>query len=150
MICVRAPIFLVSALWLLALSAGAHAIEFRAIADEIAILHEAPSVQSGKSLILTRGYPVEVIIDSGDWVRVRDGSGSFAWIEAARLDTKRTVLVTADSATALENPNDAAPVVFRAEKGVVLEFLAVSGGWAKVRHQSGVIGFVPLATLWGV
>jgi SH3-like domain-containing protein len=131
-------------------SAIAYAIEFRSVADEITVLYDAPSVQSGKQLILTRGYPVEVIIATDGWVRVRDQTGTFGWIESARLDAKRTVMVSGAVAEAREAPDDAAAVVFRAEKGVFLEYLDVSGGWAKVRHRSGITAFIRLADLWGV
>lgn len=141
--------------WMLVASAlflcgAAHAIEFRSVADEIAVLYDAPSSESTKRLILTRGYPVEVIITSGNWVRVRDEAGTFAWIELKRLDSKRTVMVSGAAAEARESPGGSAPVVFRAEKGVVLDFVEVSGGWAKVRHRSGVVGFIRLRDLWGV
>lgn len=134
----------------LSLVAVAHAIEFKSVVDEIAILYDAPSQESTKRLILTRGYPVEVIIASGNWVRVRDEVGTFAWIEEERLGTKRTVMVSESATEARDAPDVSASVVFRAEKGVVLDFLQVSGGWAKVRHRSGVTGFIRLRDLWGV
>ncbi|UCH48397.1 MAG: SH3 domain-containing protein [Betaproteobacteria bacterium] len=130
--------------------AVAQAIEFKSVADEIAVLYDAPSKQSTKRLILTRGYPVEVIITSGNWVRVRDDVGTFAWIEVERLGAKRTVMVSEAVAEARDSPGGSAPVVFKAEKGVVLDFLEVSGGWAKVRHRSGIVGFIRLRDLWGV
>jgi SH3-like domain-containing protein len=128
----------------------AHAIEFKSVADEIAVLYDAPSEHSTKRLILTRGYPVELIITSGKWVRVRDEVGTFAWIEVERLAAKRTVMVSEATTEARDSPGDSTPVIFRAEKGVVLDFLEVSGGWAKVRHRSGVVGFIRLRDLWGV
>lgn len=128
----------------------AHAIEFRSVTDEITVLYEAPSRQSRKQLILTRGYPVEVIIETEGWVRVRDDAGSFGWIESARLDTQRTVMVARGVAQARRGPDDSAEVVFRAQKGVVLDFLDVAGGWAKVRHRSGIVAYVRLTDLWGV
>ena len=128
----------------------AQAIEFKSVADEIAVLYDAPSKQSSKRLILTRGYPVEVIIASGDWVRVRDEVGTFAWIETGGLNAKRTVMVSEAIAVGRASPGDSAPVVFKVEKGVVLDFVEVSGGWAKVRHRSGIVGFIRLRDLWGV
>ncbi len=128
----------------------AHAIEFRSVTDEIAVLYEAPSRQSRKQLILTRGYPVEVIIEAEGWIRVRDDAGTFGWIESARLDTKRTVMVSRGVAQARRGPDDSTEIVFRARKGVVLDFLDVAGGWAKVRHRSGMVAYVRLTDLWGV
>lgn len=126
------------------------ALEFRSIADEITVLYDAPSKDSTKRLILTKGYPVEVIIASGDWVRVRDDNGTFAWIEAGRLAAKRMVLVAVPGVEARDGPDKSARLVFKVEKGVILEFVRVSGGWAKVRHRSGIVAFIRLGDLWGV
>ncbi|HUU73523.1 MAG TPA: SH3 domain-containing protein [Burkholderiales bacterium] len=127
-----------------------YAIEFRSVADEITVLYDAPSRQSDKQLILSRGYPVEVIIATDGWMRVRDEAGTFGWIESARLDAKRTVMVSAEIVDAHDGPDDSAAVVFRATKGVFLDFLDVSGGWARVKHRSGVVAFIRLTDLWGV
>jgi SH3-like domain-containing protein len=126
------------------------ALEFRSIADELGVLYDAPSKDSAKRLILTKGYPVEVIIASEGWVRVRDDNGTFAWIEAGRLAAKRTVLVSVPATEARDAPDQSARPVFKVEKGVVLELVGVSGGWAKVRHRSGTVAFIRLGELWGV
>ncbi|UCD68034.1 MAG: SH3 domain-containing protein [Betaproteobacteria bacterium] len=148
--CRRLVYSLILAVGVMFFCAVAQAIEFKSVADEIAILYDGPSKQSGKRLILTRGYPVEVIIISGNWVRVRDEIGTFAWIEVERLGEQRTVMIVKAVVGARASPGGSAPVVFRAEQGVVLDFLEVSGGWAKVRHRSGVAGFIRLRDLWGV
>ncbi len=126
------------------------ALEFRSIADELSVLYDSPSKDSTKRLILTKGYPVEVIIASGDWVRVRDANGTFAWIEVGRLAAKRMVMVAVPGAEARDAPEKSARPVFKVEKGVVLELVGVSGGWAKVRHRSGTLAFIRLGDLWGV
>jgi SH3-like domain-containing protein len=133
----------------LAVLLGAGALLVCAIANAIEF-RDAPAKDASKRLILTRGYPVEVIIESGDWVRVRDEVGTFGWIESESLDKKRTVMVSEAVAEAREAPDTSAAVVFRAEKGVFLDFVAVSGGWAKVRHRTGIVGFIRLRDLWGV
>src|SRR5438046_3869007 len=56
------------------------------------------------------------------------------------------------------NPEDAAPVVFRAEQNVLLELAepatsAVSTatpGWVKVRHRDGQTGFIRVAQVFGL
>jgi SH3-like domain-containing protein len=131
-------------------SGPADALEFRSIADELTILYDAPSKDSAKRLILTKGYPVEIIIASGDWVRIRDDNGTFAWIEAGRLADKRTVMVVAEGVEARDAPDRSARLVFKVEKGVVLDFVDVSGGWARVRHRTGTLAFIRLSDLWGV
>ena len=135
-----------------ALSAAipAHGIEFRSIALPAAVLFDAPSKQSRKVFILSRDYPVEVIITNDDWVRIRDETGTFAWVEAKSLSNRRTVMVKSQTVEARERPVADAPVVFKAEQGVILEYLGVTGGWAHVRHRDGATGYVALGHLWGV
>ena len=146
----RSPTALSLAIVLLCAPAISSAIEFRTVSDEIAVLYEGPSRESRKQLILTRGYPVEVIISTDGWMRVRDETGSFGWIEESSLGTTRTVMVTGELTEARESPADTARLVFRAKRGVVLEFLELSGGWARVKHHSGLVAYIRLTDLWGV
>jgi hypothetical protein len=45
----------------------------------------------------------------------------------------------------------AAQPVSRLEKDVVLDFMEMAaGGWVKVRHRDGLIGFVPANAVWGL
>ncbi|HZP93358.1 MAG TPA: SH3 domain-containing protein [Burkholderiales bacterium] len=141
---------LLACLLLAGFAAGADAIEFRSVSDAAAVLYDEPSKEGNKLYILSRDYPVEVIITSEGWVRVRDDTGAFGWVEAKSLSTRRTVVVKVPSAEAHESPGDAAPVVFKAQQGVVLEFLGINEGWAKVRHRDGAAGYLKLRDLWGV
>ena len=68
---------------------GAYAIEFKSVADEITVLYDAPTTQSTKRLILTRGYPVEVIIASDGWVRTWSFDGDAL---LARARQRRAVM----------------------------------------------------------
>ncbi len=126
------------------------AIEFRSVAEPAVVLYDAPSKDSTKLLVLSRDYPVEVIITTEGWVRVRDDAGTFGWVEAKSLSSRRTVMVKAQSAEARQSPDEKAPVVFKAEQGLVLEFRGLAGGWAQVRHRDGVSGYLRLSQLWGI
>ena len=56
------------------------------------------------------------------------------------------------------SPDDASPIVFRAEQNVLLELAepALSAastarpGWVKVRHRDGQVGFVRIAQVFGL
>lgn len=131
-------------------AAAAGAIEFRSVSDPAAVFYDQPSKEGNKLYILSHDYPVEVIIAGEGWVRVRDDTGAFGWVEAKSLSDRRTVVVKVPAAEAHESPGDAAPVVFKAQQGVVLEFLGINEGWAKVRHRDGATGYLKLRDLWGV
>ena len=131
-------------------SANAAALEFRSIAEPAAILYDAPSAKAQKLYVLSQGYPVEVVVKLDAWIKVRDESGEFAWIEKSRLSERHTVMVKVASAEARQAANENSPVVFTAEKSVFLELIEVAAGWAKVRHVDGVTGFVKVSQLWGL
>ena len=136
----------------LALSAvSAHAIEYRSVAVDAAILYDAPSAQARKTYLLSRYYPVEIIVALEKWVKVRDATGALAWVEIKNLSDKRTVLISPSVADVRQNPSTSAPLVFQAEKNVALELVEFSGGgWVKVKHRDGQMGYVEVSQVWGL
>lgn len=132
-------------------SLAAQAIEFRSVTVDAAVLYDAPSAQAKKLFILSRYYPVEIIVALEKWVKVRDASGALAWMESSQLAPKRTVLISASVAEIRGQPDTAAALVFKAERDVALELVEIaSGGWVKVKHLDGQSGFVPLKEVWGI
>lgn len=126
------------------------AVEFRSVVEP-SLLYDAPSAKADPKFIIARETPVELVVNLGKWVKVRDSGGGLLWIERAKLAERRTVIVTAASAAVLKSAEESAPVVFEAAKDVVLELLEVAPvGWAKVKHRDGQIGFVRVTHVWGL
>lgn len=133
------------------LPAMAWALDYRSVATDKAVLYDAPSAQAKKLFIVSQYYPVEVVVNLGDWIKVRDNRGELAWIEAKQLAAKHMVLVTAPQAEVRESADEGAPLVFRTEKDVSLELLEASpSGWAKVRHRDGLTGYIQSSKVWGL
>ncbi|THF60696.1 SH3 domain-containing protein [Pseudothauera rhizosphaerae] len=146
----QAPRLLLSAA--LALAAGAaHAIDYRSV-GEPAILFDSPSAQGKRLFIVATGTPVEVVVVLDKWVKVRDaGGGALAWIEARQLADKRTLLVSAERATARRSPDENSPPAFEVVKDVVLDFAGAAGnGWVNVRHRDGASGYLRVTEVWGL
>ena len=140
-----------AALVVLAVAAplAAHA-EFRSIAEP-AVMYDAPSIRAAKLYVAGRNLPVEVISTDGAWVKVRDPFGGLSWVERKALAERRTVLVTAAIADVRMRGEDAAPLAFQAQAGVVLEVIDVGpSGWARVRHADGGTGYVRITQVWGI
>ena len=128
---------------------AAHA-EFRSI-SEVAVMYDAPSVRASRLYVAGRNLPVEVISTDGAWVKVRDPFGGLSWVERKALAERRTVLVTAAVADVRLRAEDAAPLAFQAQAGVVLEVIEVGPfGWARVRHADGASGYVRITQIWGI
>jgi SH3-like domain-containing protein len=127
------------------------ALEFESVAAPKAILYDAPSSAAKKILLLSQGYPVEIIVDLGEWLKVRDAQGSISWIEAKQLSGKRTVMVISANAEMRSSADAASSLLATLEKDVVLEIgdTRLTNGWLKVKHRDGMTGFILISSVWG-
>ena len=118
-----------------------------------AFLHEAPSDSTKKSFIVTRGYPLEVIVSLKEWKKVKDHEGLINWIKTSDLSSKRSVLnLKGDNPIYLE-PSSASPILAKVNENVTLELLDAKkiDDWVKVYSKVGDIeGFIKATDLWGI
>lgn len=130
---------------------SALALEFRSVAVPKAILYDAPSSAAKRVLLLSQYYPVEVIVNLGDWLKVRDAQGSISWIESKQLSAKRMVMVTANNAEIRQAADVTSALVATLEKDVALEVVdgKLNNGWLKVKHRDGLTGFILISSTWG-
>jgi SH3-like domain-containing protein len=143
-----------SAIFLLAMlgaAAPVSAAEFRSIAETGTVLYDAPSLKSKKLFVATRLYPVEIVVNIDNWVKVRDQAGDLAWVEKKALSERRTVIVTAQLADVRQAASEQSSLVFQAQQGVALEVAELStSGWVKVRHVDGQTGYMRIGDVWGL
>jgi SH3-like domain-containing protein len=148
---VKSAAQLLLSLLLVLMTTLASAADFRSVVATKAILFDAPSAQAKKLYLLWQGYPVEVIVNLGDWVKVRDNKGGLTWIEAKNLSLKRTLIVVQSRSELREAANASASVLSHLEKDVVLDFVeSAPGGWVKVKHRDGLAGYVQATAVWGL
>jgi SH3-like domain-containing protein len=135
---------------LVLLASPAWGLEYRSTA-RAAILYDAPSSASNRLAVVGAKVPLEVIADSGDWVKVRDANGHLSWIETSALGNGRSVMVKLDEVIVRQQPEPDAVPVFRATRGVLLDALAEpnSLGWLQVRHVDGLSGWLRIHEVWG-
>lgn len=135
----------------LVFSFSAIAVEYRSVAPAKAVLYDAPSKEASKLYLLGAGYPVEIIVNLGDWLKVRDQLGALSWVESKSLIPKRMALVLAKTEIKSSEDTNSA-MLATVEKDVVLELTSanIKNGWVKVKHRDGIIGYVPVLNLWGI
>ena len=135
---------------LLAASDFAHATDYVSVLENAAVLYDAPSLKAKKLFVASRYLPLEQVVTLDSWVKVRDSSGSLAWIEKRALSNKRFVVVTNSLSALRQAPEEKAVVVAQVKQQVALEWLENTGtGWLKVRHPDGVTGYVKATEIWG-
>ena len=98
---------------------------------------------------LRKGLPLEIINESDTWRQVRDQDGDTGWLHQSLLSGKRTALITVPVADLRRRPAEDAPVVARAQEGVIVEVEACESIWCEI-EAGGFSGWVPRRTLWGV
>ena len=134
------------------------AAEFRSTGDAVAVMYDAPSGKAKPLFVLGRDTPLEVIVPLEGWVKVRDYGGTIGWVDQKSLTDRRTVVVRVPVAEVFAEPDQAAPIVFRAEQGVLLDLAepatsaatTATPGWVTVRHRDGQTGFIRLAQIFGL
>lgn len=126
------------------------AAEFRAVSVPKAIVYDTPSAQGKKLYLLGQGYPVEVIVNLAEWVKVRDQQGGLSWIDAKQLSPKRTLLIISP-VEIKQTPEAGGATLARVEKDVVVDLLEpAKNGWVKIKHRDGLVGFVQTSAVWGL
>jgi SH3-like domain-containing protein len=101
-------------------------------------------------VFLRRDAPLEVVAEHGHWRKVRDSENADGWVHHSLLRGRRTAVVTAIPDTALrDEPALDAPVVARAETGVIARVLACAPLWCRLEAE-GWRGWAPKTDLWGV
>ncbi len=98
----------------------------------------------------TRGMPLRVVAEYGQWRQVQDPDGTGGWVHHSLLSGSRTVLVRGEGAVVLRaGPGEATAVRAMAEPGVVARLDTCGEEWCAIR-ASGFRGWVPRERLWGV
>jgi SH3-like domain-containing protein len=142
----------------LALPVAAGATDFRSTRDAATVLYDAPSAHAKPLYVYGRDIPVEALVNVEGWTKVRDASGTIGWMANKSLADRRMLVVRAPGADVRAAPDEKAPVVFRADRDVLLELAepapspaaTATPGWVKVRHRDGQTGYVRLSQVFGL
>jgi len=141
-----------------ALALPAAAADFRSTGETATLLYDAPSTKAKPLFVLGRDVPLEVIVPVEGWIKVRDAAGTIGWVERRALADRRTLVVRVPLADVRASPDDAAPLVFRAEQNVLLELAepatgastTAAPGWVSVKHRDGQAGYVRITQVFGL
>lgn len=134
------------------------AADYRVTAEQPTVLYDGPSAKAKPLFLYGRDVPVEVIVIVEGWAKVRDAGGTIGWIDRKVLSEKRMVVVRTPLADVRASGDDSAPLVFRAERDVLLELAEPASsssstavpGWVKVRHRDGASGFIRITQVFGL
>jgi SH3-like domain-containing protein len=113
-------------------------------------MFDVPSQRGRKMFIAPPGMPVEIVVVSGEWSRVRDLSGELSWVESRALTNQRNLIVEVPQVTVRAMASESGVAVFTASKGVLLELAEpITSSWIKVKHRDGETGYLKASEVWG-
>ena len=149
---------IVAALVVACAAVSVAAAEFRVTAEQPTLLYDGPSTKAKPLFLYGRDVPVEVIVTLEGWAKVRDPQGAIGWIDRKALADRRMLVVRSPTADVRAAAEESAPVVFRAERDVLLELAEAAAspsatsvpGWVRVRHRDGASGFVRITQVFGL
>ena len=137
-----------------ALCGQAAGITMVSVAGEKVNLRKGPSTQYPIVWELGKGFPLRVVGSKGNWLKVSDFESDVGWIYKKLVSRKPHLIVKSNKNSKARinirsGPGTKYKVVGKAEYGVVFETLQRGNGWVKVRHETGLTGWVKRSLLWG-
>ncbi len=108
-----------------------------------------PGTDNPIRMELFDGYPLQVIATEGEWLKVSDYEQDSGWIHNSLVADGNTVIVNgANSVNMRAEPSTQSAIIANVDRGVVLTKVETRGNWLKVKHASGLDGWIYKPLLW--
>ncbi|MFH2090981.1 MAG: SH3 domain-containing protein [Pseudomonadota bacterium] len=118
------------------------------VTASIANMRSGPDVNSDQLWQVEQYHPVIVIEKKGDWYKVKDFEGDTAWLHNSLLGKSATVITKAEKCNVRSKASIDGEKLFTTQKGVPFLVLDTKGGWIKVKHKDGDIGWISKKLVW--
>jgi SH3-like domain-containing protein len=96
-----------------------------------------------------KDMPVEIVEEFQNWRRIQDWQGDKGWVLDRMITGKRQVIVAGVVRALYRQPDRGAPIVARAEPGVIARLIELQGPWCHV-EAGGFKGWMQRSEVWGV
>jgi SH3-like domain-containing protein len=136
-------------LFIFIFSSAAYSADFVTVIKDDVNVRTGPGTNNPVHAKLFEGYPLKVIKKDGVWFQVTDFESDSGWIESSLTRPNDTVIVKAQTSVNLRSgPDISSAVVATVDNGVVLKKEGLQGDWIKVRHSSGISGWIYKNLVW--
>ena len=116
-------------------------------------MRRGPGTQYAVIMRLARNYPLRVLDRwaSADsiWLKVMDVDGDRGWITAKLVKLTPFVITKLGESNVRTGNSTDDPIVFTAEKGVLLRVQQEKNGWLRVKHSDGDEGWISAKIVFG-
>jgi len=144
-----AVLFCVTALTCLSFIGQVSAADYVSVKGDNVNVRSGPGTNYQVSMELFAGYPLKVASTQGDWLKVVDFEKDSGWIHKSLVDPGNTVIVSGNKSVNMRSePSTKSSVIATVDRGVVMTKLESQGKWLKLKHSSGLIGWIYKPLLW--
>ena len=100
------------------------------------------------------GFPLKVIQEQGKWLKVEDFENDIGWLHSELTSDIGHMIVKVNKEgekkiNIRSGPGTNYNIVGKAYYGVVFKTIKQENGWALVKHESGLEGWIKRSLLWG-
>lgn len=146
----RSAVLLLQVVFLCFLFSPAHALaQMTSIKEDKVNMRAKPSTTSPILWELGEGFPLVVLKKKKYWLKVKDFEGDVGWVYRKLTSNRPHLIVKKDLVNIRKKPTSGSMLVGKAKYGVVFATLKQYKGWVKVKHQSGLTGWIRRDLLWG-
>ncbi len=96
-----------------------------------------------------KGFPLRILSSKGNWYKVQDFENDSGWVYKKMVNRTPHLIVKRKRINIRSNPSSRSKLIGKADYGVVFKTLEQKKGWAKVKHENGLSGWVRRDLLWG-
>lgn len=121
---------------------------------EVVNLRTGPGTKYSIKWKYGKGFPLKVVKEQGGWVMVEDFEGDTGWLSQKLTSPTGHMIVKVHKnqdkkVNIRSGPGTKYKVVGKAYYGVVFKTVKQQNGWAHVKHDTGLEGWVKRSLLWG-
>ena len=125
------------------------AASYVSVKGENVNVRTGPSTDKPVSMELFKGYPLQVLSSQGEWLKVTDFEKDSGWIHKSLVVDGNTVIVNGTKSVNMRSePSTKSSIIANVDRGVVLTKVEARGKWLKVKHSSGLVGWIYKPLLW--
>jgi SH3-like domain-containing protein len=141
-------------LFILIFSATAALAKMVSVVGDNVNLRSGPGTKYSVKWKYGSGFPLKVVQEKEGWLKVEDFEGDTGWLYQKLTSRTGHMIVKVHKnenkkVNIRSGPGTKYKVVGKAYYGVVFKTIKQQNGWAQVKHDSGLEGWIKRSLLWG-
>jgi len=141
-------------LFILIFSATAALAKMVSVVGDNVNLRSGPGTKYSVKWKYGSGFPLKVVQEKEGWLKVEDFEGDTGWLYQKLTSRNGHMIVKVHKnenkkVNIRSGPGTKYKVVGKAYYGVVFKTIKQQNGWAQVKHDSGLEGWIKRSLLWG-